>query len=96
MGNKSMSQPDTILRTTGNEREIWYSNNYLLQQIGLAFHAGISAGIKVEFHAVQPISGDMVDDYTNEFWLRVNEQYKEKFEKGHVWAIAGKSSIDKK
>ncbi len=85
-------QADTILKTTGDE--IWYSEEYIKKQIELAFQAGMSVGAKIEIHIMQPCSDKDVNDYTNEFWRRVNVEYNKNFNAGHVWSAAGKRSIN--
>ncbi len=89
-------QADTILRTNefgDSTGELWYSNEYVKQQIELAFRAGISAGSKIEIHLVQPRDREALADYSKEFWNRINEEYRSEFEKGHVWRVANKYKI---
>lgn len=87
-------QADTILRTKENGEEIWYSGEYVRKQIELAFQSGMAVGAKIEIHMMQPMSEQAIPDYTNEFWRRLNIDYKNEFDKGHVWKVAGERSIN--
>jgi hypothetical protein len=88
-----MSQPKTILRTIDDREEIWYSDEYIKEQIELAFQAGIAIGLRIEIHFLQPLSDDVIPDYTNKFWEKINEEYSRNFNKGHVWKTVGKRTI---
>ena len=84
-------QADCVLKTDNGD--IWYSEEYIQHQIELAFQAGISVGARVEIHLMQPLSKECLPDYTNEFWERINKEYTDKFDKGHVWRIAQKRKL---
>lgn len=79
---------DTLLRerSDGTE-EIWYSESYVRAQIETAYRAGLHKGIKVQFHSVTPMDGEMVDDLTKEFEKRIKEEYNKAFENSEVWKI---------
>lgn len=62
------------VRSDGKE-EIWYSPEYVKRQIGSSFSAGISVGLKVEFHVVQPIDEANVSRLVNLFWDKVRDAY---------------------
>jgi hypothetical protein len=79
---------DTLIRERNGKEEIWYSDTYLKQQIELAFRAGISKGIRVEFCALQPMDGRMVDNLSDEFKKRVSDEYRKAFENSEVWRIS--------
>lgn len=79
---------DTLIRERNGKEEIWYSDSYLKQQIELAFRAGISKGIRVEFCALQPLDGKMVDNLIDEFKKRVSDEYQKAFENSEVWRIS--------
>jgi len=75
---------DSLIRERNGKDEVWYSAEYLKQQIELAYRAGIHKGIKVEFHAVTPMNGEMVNDLTTEFKKRVEDEYQTAFGNGEV------------
>jgi hypothetical protein len=79
---------DSLIREGNGKEEIWYSEDYLKRQIELAYQAGLSKGIRVEIHAIQPIDGKAVDNLTEEFNRRRTEEYKIAFSNGEVWKIA--------
>ena len=79
---------DTLIRERNGKEEVWYSDTYLKQQIELAFRAGISKGIRVEFHALQPMDGRMVDDLTSEFNKRISDEYQKSYENSEVWRVS--------
>ena len=54
----------------------------------MAYRAGIHKGIKVEFHALTPINNDMLDDLTNEFKKRIEEEYQIAYSKSEIWRIS--------
>ena len=76
---------DTLIRERNGKEEIWYSVEYLKRQLELAFHAGISKGIKVEFHAVTPMNSETVEDYINEFKSKREDEYQKAFANTEVW-----------
>lgn len=79
---------DSLIRERNGKEEIWYSEEYLKRQIEMAHKAGIHRGIKVEFHAVIPMNGDMVNDLTNEFKNKVEEEYQIAFANSEVWRVS--------
>jgi hypothetical protein len=79
---------ETLIRERNGKEEIWYSEEYLKTQIELAFQAGISKGIRVEIHALQPMDGDSVNNLINEFHRRREEEYQKAYSNGEVWRIA--------
>lgn len=78
---------DTLIRERNGVEEIWYSDDYLKQQIEMAYNAGINRGIRVQFHAVIPMDGRQVDDLTDRFHEKINNEFKQAFENGEVWQI---------
>lgn len=89
-------QADNILRTTENGEEIWYSQEYILRQMELAFQSGIANGIRVEMLMIEPASEDSAERCASIFWEKVNTEYKKQFDLGHVWRIAGKRELKPK
>ncbi len=80
---------DSLIRERNGKEEVWYSEEYLKQQIEMAYRAGIHKGIKVEFHAITPIDDKMVVDLTKEFKNRVEEEYQTAFSNSEVvrWSL---------
>lgn len=70
----------------GNDgrEEVYYSEEYLNQQIRLAHSAGVTYGLRVEMHAIQPMSGYAVDDLTEEFYKKVRETYDQMYRDFHL------------
>jgi hypothetical protein len=81
---------DCLIRERDGKDEIWYSENYLKQQIELAYTAGIFKGIRVDFHAIVPFNNEMVDDLVGEFNKRVNEEYYKAYSDHEVWKMKNK------
>jgi hypothetical protein len=79
---------DSLIRERNGKEEIWYSEGYLKQQMEMAYRAGIYKGIKVEFHAVTPMNGEMVNDLTTEFKKKVEDEYQIAFANGEVWRVS--------
>lgn len=79
---------DTLIRERNGKEEIWYSEDYLKGQIEMAYKAGLSKGIKVEIHTIQPMDNNAVNDLTDEFNKRREEEYQKSFSNGEVWNIA--------
>lgn len=79
---------DTLIRERNGKEEIWYSDDYVKRQIEMAYKAGLSKGIKVEIHAIQPMDNNAVNDLTDEFNKRREEEYQKSFSNGEVWNIA--------
>lgn len=79
---------DTLLRERNGKEEIWYSHEYLKRQTEMAYQAGLSKGIKVEIHAMQPMNGMAVNDLTEEFNRRRIEEYQKAYSNGEVWRVA--------
>lgn len=79
---------DTLIRERNGKEEIWYSDEYLKRQIEMAYKAGLSKGIKVEIHAIQPTDNNAVNNLTDEFNKRREEEYQKSFSNGEVWNIA--------
>lgn len=67
---------DVLLKEINGKETIWYSENYLKTQLDLAFRSGISSGIKVNFHAVEPCDRKQVDEMISLFKEKVEECYK--------------------
>lgn len=78
---------NTLIRERNGKEEIWYSENYLKQQIELAYNAGMYKGIRVEFHAVEPINGEAVESLVIEFKRRLNEEYEKEYSNNEVWRV---------
>jgi len=78
---------DTLIRERNGKEEIWYSDNYLKQQMELAYQAGIHKGIRVEFHAVEPMNGEAVESLVSEFKRRLNEEYQKAYSNSEVWRV---------
>ena len=79
---------DTLIRERNGKEEIWYSDSYLKQQMELAYQAGIHKGIRVEFHAIEPMTGEAVDSLVSEFKRRLNEEYQKAYSNSEVWRVA--------
>ena len=79
---------DTLIRERNGIEEIWYSGEYLKNQIEAAFRAGIHKGIKVNFHAIVPMNGEAVNDLTDEFNKRIEEEYQTAFSNSEVYRIS--------
>ena len=79
---------DTLIRERNGKEEIWYSEDYVKRQIEMAYKAGLSKGIKVEIHAIQPMDNNAVNNLTDEFNKRREEEYQKAFSNGEVWNIA--------
>jgi hypothetical protein len=79
---------DTLIRERNGKDEIWYSEGYLKQQIEMAYRAGIYRGIKVEFHAVTPMSAEMENNLMTHFKNRVEEEYQIAFVNSEVWRVS--------
>ena len=77
---------DNIL--TDKNGTIWYSGEYLKNQIETAYQAGLSRGIRIEIIAIQPTSNEDVNDLTQAFNSRREKEYKEAFQAGEVWKIS--------
>lgn len=75
---------DTLIRERNGKDEVWYSDNFLKQQIQLAYQAGIHKGMKVEFHALEPMNDEAVESLVNEFKRRLNEEYQKAYSDGEV------------
>ena len=75
---------DSLIRERNGKDEVCYSGEYLKQQIELAYRAGLHKGITVEFHSVIPMYGEMVNDLTNEFKKRIEDEYQKAFSNGEV------------
>ena len=75
---------DALIRERNGKEEIWYSNDYLKRQIEQAYEAGIHRGIRVEFHAVIPMDGKAVEDLTDVFKKRVQEEYEKAYSNSEV------------
>lgn len=89
---------DTLLREKDGKEEIWYSeeyfnkcvdksNEYVKEQIERAYQAGLNRGIRVVIHSVQPITLAGLNDLTQHFYDKIEEQYREAFENQEVWKI---------
>ncbi len=89
-----MKQPDTLLTTTALQGELlWFSSDYLKQQIELAYQAGAASGTQVNFLGIGDYNTAI--DYAKIFWHKVQEDYQKRFDKGEVWRVAGESKIMK-
>lgn len=89
---------DTLLREKNGKEELWYSeeyfnkmtkisNNYLTEQIERAYQAGLNRGVRVVIHSVQPITSVGLNDLTQVFYNKIEEEYKKAFENEEVWKI---------
>jgi hypothetical protein len=79
---------DSLIRERNGKEEIWYSQEYLIKQMEMAYRAGIFRGMKVQFHAVTPIHGEAVNNLTEEFKKKVEEEYQIAFANSEVWRIS--------
>lgn len=71
---------DKMIRVQPNgTEEIWYSEDYVKKQIKEAHQAGIYRGIEVQFMAIQPMSGFAVEDLTQAFLKRVQDEYTKSY-----------------
>lgn len=75
---------DTLIREKNGKEEIWYSEDYLKLQIENAFRAGLSNGMRVEFHAITPMDGECVEDLSKIFWQKIHEEYQKRYQEGLV------------
>lgn len=90
-----MKQFQTLLKENADGvEERWYSDEYLRDQIERAYQAGISSGIQVKFHVVEPTNLESVIDYKTLFWNTVNKEYEKHFNQGHVWKVASKHTFN--
>ena len=78
---------DTLIRERNGKEEIWYSEKYLRTQIEQAYKAGIHKGLKIEFHAITPMNGEMVNDLIDVFNKKVIDEYQLAFENNEVWRV---------
>tara|TARA_Y100001973_G_scaffold85920_1_gene128403 strand:- start:276 stop:506 length:231 start_codon:yes stop_codon:yes gene_type:complete len=69
----------SLIRERNGKEEIWYSSDYVKQQIERAYKAGLSKGIKVKIYAVQPTDNQALDDLTEVFNKRIREEYENEF-----------------
>lgn len=67
---------DTLIRERNGKEEIWYSDDYLKRQIEQAYRAGVHRGIRVDFYSVTPMDEKSVNDLTDAFKKRVEEEYQ--------------------
>jgi len=79
---------DSLIRERNGKEEVWYSEEYLRRQMEEAYQAGLSKGIKVNIHAIQPMNGEAVDNLTDEFNKRRAEEYQKAYNNEEVWKIA--------
>lgn len=79
---------DSLIRERNGKEEIWYSDEYLKRQIEMAYQAGLSKGVRVEIHAIQPMDNKAVNDLTDVFNKRRIEEYQKAYSNGEVWRIA--------
>lgn len=77
---------DILIRERNGKEEIWYSKNYFKQQMKLAYQAGIHKGIRVHFHAVEPMNGEAIESLVSEFKRRLNEEYQKAYSNSEVWS----------
>lgn len=78
---------DTLIRERNGKEEIWYSGEYLKKQIEIAYKSGIREGIRVEFHALEPVDGGMINNLVDEFNSRVEKQYMDSVANSEVWRV---------
>ena len=78
---------DILIKERDGKEEFWYSDIYLKRQIELAYQAGIHKGMVVQFHAVEPINGDAVENLVSEFNKRINEEYQKAYANSEVWRV---------
>ncbi len=76
---------DCLIRERNGEEEVWYSENYLKYQVELAYQTGLHKGMRVEFHAIEPMDGKAVESLVSEFKRRLNEEYQKAYSNGEVW-----------
>ena len=79
---------DSLIREKNGKEEVWYSDKYLKREIEAAYQAGLSKGIRVEIHTIQPMDGKAVNDLTEEFNRRRAEEYQKAYSNREVWRIA--------
>jgi len=56
--------------------EYFYTDDYLVEQMELAYQKGMMDGSTVKFHAVEPRNTEMVNKYVTEFWNKINDVSK--------------------
>lgn len=76
---------DTLIRERDGKDEVWYSEEYVKNQIEIAYRNGIRRGIEVNFHTATPTNTDMVNDLIIEFKRRLEEEYQKDFANGLVF-----------
>lgn len=81
---------DMLIRERNGKDENWYSEKYLQSQIELAYSAGIHKGIRVDFHALEPMDGRMVDSLVDEFHKRVSEECQKAYANSEIYRIVSK------
>ena len=65
-----------------------YMDNYVKEQIELAFKAGLSSGYKIEIHTILPNNDESTEELLKNIKTKLNKEYESEFSKGKVWAIA--------
>lgn len=86
---------ETLIRERRDgKEETWYSPEYVRKQIELAYSAGLSVGVQVEIHAVQPMDEHAVNDLTNHFWDKVRDEYFNRLKDGFVHNLGGRREFN--
>jgi len=75
----------SLIRERNGKEEIWYSSDYVKQQIERSYKAGLSKGITVKIYAIQPTDDQAVDDLTEVFNKRIREEYEKEYSNDEVW-----------
>ncbi len=76
---------DTLTIERNSKYETWYSADYIKQQIEIAYRSGMHKGARFEFHAIEPVSKESVENLVSEFKQRLNDEYQKSYVNGDVW-----------
>lgn len=85
------NQTQTLIREQNGEEQIWYSEDYIKQQMELAYYSGLAEGARIQiFSFAVPMSLNTVNEYTQIFFDKINEIHRQKISEGMVWRDAPK------
>ncbi len=76
---------DVLIKEINGKDTIWYSEQYLKNQMEQSYQAGLHKGIKVNFHAVEPMNESSKESLVSEFLKRVNDEYNKAYGNLEVW-----------
>lgn len=76
-----------IIKEINGKDEIFYSKEYLIDQLNLAYQAGLYKGIRVNFHAIEPSNINEVNLLKKEFNKLLNEEFNKAFKNSEIIKI---------